>query len=141
MFNLFIHMFLLIMAVICLFPLAWMVSSSLKTQEAVFQDASLIPVNPRWENYYHAWQEVGFGRYFINSIIYTVSTVAGIVVIASLAAYAFSRFQFPGKNALFYMFIIAMMIPIPGSFVPLYVLLNRLHLRNTLELVPPIAIA
>jgi multiple sugar transport system permease protein/raffinose/stachyose/melibiose transport system permease protein len=57
--------------------------------------------------------------------------VAGIVVVASLAAYAFSRFRFPGKNLLFYMFIVAMMIPIPGSFVPLYVLLNKLHLRNT----------
>ena len=130
-FNLFIHLFLLIVAVSCLLPLVWMVSSSLKSQEPVFSDTSLIPVNPRWENYYHAWKEGGFGRYFINSIIYTVFAVAGIVVVASLAAYAFSRFRFPGKNVLFYVFIIAMMIPIPGSFVPLYVLLNKLHLRNT----------
>ena len=126
-----IHLFLLIVAVSCLFPLVWMVSSSLKTQETVFSDTSLIPKHPHWENYYLAWKEGGFGRYFINSIIYTVSTVIGIVIIASLAAYAFSRFSFPGKNVLFYMFIIAMMIPIPGSFVPLYVLLNRLHHRNT----------
>ena len=124
-------MFLLIVAVSCLFPLLWMVSSSLKTQETIFSDTSLIPQQPRWENYYLAWKEGGFGRYFINSIIYTASTVIGIVIVASLAAYAFSRFSFPGKNILFYMFIVAMMIPIPGSFVPLYVLLNRLHLRNT----------
>jgi len=130
-FNFFIHMFLLIVAVSCLFPLVWMVSSSLKTQETIFSDTSLIPQQPRWENYYLAWKEGGFGRYFINSIIYTASTVIGIVIVASLAAYAFSRFSFPGKNILFYMFIVAMMIPIPGSFVPLYVLLNRLHLRNT----------
>jgi multiple sugar transport system permease protein/raffinose/stachyose/melibiose transport system permease protein len=57
--------------------------------------------------------------------------VIGIVVVSSLAAYAFSRFRFSGKNILFYMFMAAMMIPIPGSFVPLYVLLNKLHLRNT----------
>ncbi|MGD9015345.1 MAG: carbohydrate ABC transporter permease [Candidatus Omnitrophota bacterium] len=130
-FNLFIHLFLLMVVVICSLPLVWMVSSSLKTQDEIFSDTSLIPVNPRWENYYHAWKEGGFGRYFINSIIYTISTVIGIVLVASLAAYAFSRFRFPGKNVLFYMFIIAMMIPIPGSFVPLYVLLNKLHLRNT----------
>jgi multiple sugar transport system permease protein/raffinose/stachyose/melibiose transport system permease protein len=108
-----------------------MVSSSLKTQETVFSDMSVIPHHPHWENYYLAWKEGGFGRHFLNSVIYTTSTVMGIVIIASLAAYAFSRFKFPGKNILFYMFIIAMMIPIPGSFVPLYVLLNRLHLRNT----------
>lgn len=130
-FNFFIHLFLLTVAVSCLFPLVWMVSSSLKTQEEVFSDTSFLPQNPHWENYYLAWKEGGFGRYFINSIIYTVCTVIGIIIVASLAAYAFSRFSFPGKNILFYMFIIAMMIPIPGSFVPLYVLLNRLHLRNT----------
>ena len=129
--NFFIHLFLLTVAVSCLFPLVWMVSSSLKTQETIFSDTSLIPEHLHWENYYLAWKEGGFGRFFINSIIYTISTVIGIVLVASLAAYAFSRFSFPGKNVLFYMFIIAMMIPIPGSFVPLYVLLNRLHLRNT----------
>ena len=129
--NFFIHLFLLTVAISCLLPLVWMVSSSLKTQEEIFSDTSLIPAHPHWENYYLAWKEGGFGRYFINSIIYTASTVIGIVIVASLAAYAFSRFRFPGKNILFYMFIIAMMIPIPGSFVPLYVLLNRLHLRNT----------
>jgi multiple sugar transport system permease protein/raffinose/stachyose/melibiose transport system permease protein len=73
----------------------------------------------------------GFGRYFLNSMFYTAAVVIGIVIVASLAAYAFSRLKFPGKNILFIMFIAAMMIPVPGSFVALYVLLNKLHLRNT----------
>ncbi|MDP3731722.1 MAG: carbohydrate ABC transporter permease [Candidatus Omnitrophota bacterium] len=129
--NLVIHLFLISVAVTCIFPLLWMISSSLKTQEMIFKDMSLIPREFHFENYYLAWKEGGFGRYFINSIVYTVSVVAGIVIIASLAAYAFSRFRFPGRNILFFMFMAAMMIPIPGSFVPLYVLLNKLHLRNT----------
>lgn len=129
--NVMIQVFLLAVAVTCLFPLVWMVSSSLKTQETIFKDTSLIPHEFHFENYYLAWKEGGFGRYFLNSLIYTVSVVFGIVIISSLAAYAFSRFKFPGKNFLFYMFMAAMMIPIPGSFVPLYVLLNKLHLRNT----------
>ncbi len=78
-----------------------------------------------------AWEEGGFGRYFLNSILYTTSVVFGIIIVASLAAYAFSRFEFPGKTLFFYCFMAAMMIPIPGSFVPLYVLLNKLHLRDT----------
>lgn len=129
--NLLIHLFLITVAITCLFPLLWMVSSSLKTQEMIFKDMSLIPREFHFENYYLAWKEGGFGRYFLNSIFYTVSVVIGIVLVASLAAYAFSRLRFPGKNILFFMFMAAMMIPIPGSFVPLYVLLNKLHLRNT----------
>ena len=129
--NLLIHLFLLTVAVTCLFPLLWMVSSSLKTQEMIFRDSSLIPKTFHFENYYLAWMEGGFGRYFLNSIFYTVSVVLGIVIVSSLAAYAFSRFRFPGRNIIFFMFMAAMMIPIPGSFVPLYVLLNKLHLRNT----------
>jgi multiple sugar transport system permease protein/raffinose/stachyose/melibiose transport system permease protein len=129
--NLLIHLFLISVAVTCLYPLAWMVSASLKTQETIFKDFSLIPHQVHLNNYVLAWKEGGFGKYFLNSIFYTAAVVIGIVIVASLAAYAFSRLKFPGKNVLFIMFIAAMMIPIPGSFVALYVLLNKLHLRNT----------
>jgi multiple sugar transport system permease protein/raffinose/stachyose/melibiose transport system permease protein len=129
--NLLIHLFLLIVAVTCIFPLLWMVSSSFKTQETIFKDMSIIPKALHFENYYHAWIEGGFGKYFLNSVFYTVAVVFGIIIVSSLAAYAFSRLQFPGKNFIFYIFMAAMMIPIQGSFVPLYVLLNNLHLRNT----------
>ncbi len=129
--NLVIHLFLIAVTITCLFPLFWMVSSSLKTQETIFKDMSLIPKEFHFENYILAWKEGGFSRYFLNSILYTTSVVIGIIIIASLAAYAFSRFRFPGRNLLFFMFMAAMMIPIPGSFVPLYVLLSKLHLRNT----------
>ncbi len=129
--NTLIHLFLISVAITCLYPLLWMIVSSLKTQDMIFKDISLIPHQFRLENYLRAWQEGGFGRNFINSIIYTVSVVLGIVIISSLAAYAFSRLRFPGSKWLFIMFMAAMMIPIPGSFVALYVLLNKLHLRNT----------
>lgn len=129
--NILIHLCLLTIAVSCVFPLLWMFGSSLKTQDAVFSDMSLLPKQMHWENYYLAWKEGGFGRYFINSIAYTSFVVAGIIIISSLAAYAFSRFSFPGRNLIFYAFMAAMMIPIPGSFVPLYLLMNKLHLRNT----------
>jgi multiple sugar transport system permease protein/raffinose/stachyose/melibiose transport system permease protein len=126
-----LNLFLLAVTVTCLFPLLWMLGSSLKTQATVFSDMSLIPKVLHWENYIQAWTEGNFGTYFINSVVYTVSVVIGIVLISSLAAYAFSRLEFPGKNFFFYMFLAAMMIPLPGSFVPLYVLMDKLHLRNT----------
>lgn len=129
--NLFIHLCLLTVGITCVFPLLWMISSSLKTQETIFKDMSLIPSSFHFENYYNAWVEGGFGRYFLNSIFYTVAVVIGIVIISSMAAYAFSRLRFAGRNVLFVIFMAAMMIPIQGSFVALYLLLNKLHLRNT----------
>jgi len=129
--NIVIHLFMLTVAVTCIFPLLWMVSSSLKTQETIFKDMSLIPKTLHFENYYQAWIQGGFDRYFLNSLFYTVAVVIGIIIVSSMAAYAFSRLKFPGKNIIFFIFIAAMMIPIQGSFVALYVLLNKLHLRNT----------
>ena len=129
--NSLIHLFLISVTITCVYPLLWMISSSLKTQETIFKDISLIPRQLHFQNYLLAWQQGGFGRYFLNSIFYTTSVVLGIIMVASIAAYAFSRFRFPGRNVLFIMFMAAMMIPIPGSFVALYVLLNKLHLRNT----------
>ncbi|MFH1398088.1 MAG: carbohydrate ABC transporter permease [Candidatus Omnitrophota bacterium] len=129
--NLFIHLFLFSVALICLYPLLWMVLASLKTQQTIFSDIWVIPRQFHFENYVNAWKEGGFGRNFLNSIFYTTLVVVGIVFISSLAAYAFARMRFPGRNVLFIIFMAAMMIPIPGSFVALYVLLNKLHLRNT----------
>ena len=129
--NLLIHLLLISVAVTCLYPLLWMVASSFKTQEAIFSDISLIPRQFHFENYYLAIKGSDFGRYFLNSVFYTVCVVLGIVVISSMAAYAFSRLRFPGRNIIFAVFIAAMMIPIPGSFVALFVLLNKLHLRDT----------
>jgi len=129
--QIFTHVFLLIASAVCIFPLLWMLGAALKTQRTVFSDMSLFPKEMHWENFYLAWTKGNFGVYFFNSVVYTVCVVVGIVIISSLAAYAFSRLRFRGRNFLFYMFLAAMMIPIPGSFVALFVLLNKLHLRNT----------
>src|SRR3989338_4841805 len=126
-----IHAFLLAFAVTCLFPLFWMFRSALMTNETVFTDKSLIPQTVNFGNFAQAWTEGNFGVYFFNRLLYTTCVVAGIVIVSSLAAYAFSRLNFPGKNFFFYMFVAAMMIPLPGSFVPLFVLFNKLGLANT----------
>jgi len=126
-----IHAFLLAFAVTCLFPLFWMFRSALMTNETVFTDKSLIPQTVNFGNFAQAWTEGNFGVYFFNSLLYTTCVVAGIVIVSSLAAYAFSRLNFPGKNFFFYMFVAAMMIPLPGSFVPLYRLMTVLGLINT----------
>ncbi|MCR4337465.1 MAG: carbohydrate ABC transporter permease [Candidatus Omnitrophica bacterium] len=129
--NIGIHAFLILVTITCLFPLFWMVRSSLMSNATIFTDKSFFPSEMNWHNYVLAWTEGNFGMYFLNSLIYTVSVVVGIIVISSLAAYAFSRLEFPGKNFFFYMFVAAMMIPLPGSFVPLYYLMTKIGLINT----------
>ena len=125
------HFFLILVSLSCIFPLVWMFSSALKTQATVFSDMSLFPAHPHWDNFYLAWTKGGFGIYFFNSILYTLAVVMGVVFIASMAAYAFARLDFPGKNIFFYMFLATLMIPLPGAFIALYVLLMKLHLVNT----------
>ncbi|MBU0479250.1 carbohydrate ABC transporter permease [bacterium] len=126
-----IHSFLCLVSVSCLFPLLWMLSTSLKSQSEVFLNMSLIPSSFKWNNYIIAWKQARFGTYFFNSLIYTTTAVTGVLLFASLAAYAFARFQFRGRNLLFYLFLASMMIPIPGAFIPLYILLIRLQLVDT----------
>ena len=129
--SFFIHLFLILVSLSCLFPLWWAFASSLKTQETVFNDLSLFPKNPHWENYFYAWTKADFGLYFLNSLFYTVSVVVGVILFSSMAAYAFSRLRFRGKNLLFLVIISTMMIPIPGSFIALYALLTKLRLVDT----------
>ena len=125
------HTVLLLVSVTCVFPLLWMFSSSLKTQQTIFKNMNLWPGVFHWENYVIAWTRGGFGMYFLNSDFYTVTVVVGLIIIASLAAYAFSRLKFRGSGIMYGIFLAAMMIPIPGAFVALYILLVKLGLVNT----------
>ncbi len=122
------HALCLPIALSCVFPLAWMASSSLKTQRTVFSDFRLIPASPQWSNYAEAWTRGHFGVYFFNSLGYTAAVVTCVVSLAALAAYAFSRFTFKGSGLLYRVILSTMLIPIPGAFVALYILLNQMGL-------------
>ncbi len=126
-----LHSFLLSVALSCVFPLLWMINSSFKSEDEFRQDYGLkLPSRLELRNYKKAIIEGNLGWYFLNSIFYTFVTVVAIVFISSLAAYSFSRLDFRGKNVVFFMFLAAMMIPLPAGFVPVYVLLNKLGLVN-----------
>ncbi|MCL2335645.1 MAG: carbohydrate ABC transporter permease [Endomicrobia bacterium] len=125
------HLILIIVSLTCVFPVFWMLSSSLKTQQEIFTKMSLLPHTWNWSNYVTAFVQADFGRYFLNSVFYTVVGVFFILFVSSLAAYAFARLEFWGKSVFFYVLIATLLIPIPGVFVPLYLLLKNLHLIDT----------
>ena len=126
-----LHTFLLSVALSCIFPFLWMINVSFKSQGEFDVDYGLkLPQHINWSNYKEVVLKEGFWRYFLNSVFYTFITVILIVIVSSLAAYGFSRLQFPGKNVIFYLFLAAMMIPLPAGFVPVYIMLKNLHLLN-----------
>lgn len=122
---------LILFAIVSIFPLVWMFSTSLKDRSEVYMSRSLIPEVLHFENYVKAWTEGGFNSYFLNTVFYTVTVVTCIVIIATLAAYGFARLKMPLKNFFFTCFVIIMMIPIPGSFIPLYTILVNLGISGT----------
>ncbi|MCK4916656.1 MAG: carbohydrate ABC transporter permease [Candidatus Omnitrophica bacterium] len=126
-----LHTFLISVALSCICPLFWMINASFKTNEEFRNDYGLELAHEfNGDNYKRAIFDGGLGTYFLNSVFYTFITVFFIVIFSSLAAFAFSRLQFPGKNIIFFIFLTAMMIPLPAGFVPVYILLNKLHLAN-----------
>jgi len=115
-----------------LLPFLWMISTSFKTQpEAIRIPPTWIPLHPTLNAYIEVWQKVHFPRYIYVSIITTVFTLLGVLITSILAAYAFSWFEFKGREALFVSILSLMMIPIPVYVVPLFILVQRLGWIDT----------
>jgi multiple sugar transport system permease protein len=118
-------------------PMVWMLSTSLKGQfAALSQPPEWIPSHPTLEQYQTLLSPTGtvgpvFLRYFLNSMIVSASTTVLGVLIAIPAAYAFSRFQFPGRDVLFFAVLVRNMFPVVVFLIPLFILMRALHLINT----------
>ncbi len=113
------------------FPLIWMVYSSLKTNREISRSILSLPKAFRWQHFIEAWVEGNLGRLYINSLLVTGISVLIIVVFSSLAAYAFARLKFRGRDTLFSVFLIGLLLPSQVVIIPLFVLLRDLHLLNT----------
>ncbi len=111
------HVLLSLGAVIMTLPFIWMVTTALE--------------NGGLSNFADAWNRVPFGVFFLNTIFITGLTVIGVVITSSLAAYAFATMEFPGRGALFMLFLSTMMVPQPVYLAPSYVLLAKLGWVDT----------
>lgn len=127
-----IYAIVILGAITMLIPFFWMISTSLKSgPETIKIPPIWIPKVFRWSNYVAAWHAAPFGQYFINSIIVTVVTTIGQLFTSILAAFAFSKLKFWGKNVIFMIFLGTMMIPSEMLIIPNFVTLSRMHLINT----------
>ena len=130
--HIIIYIFIVLGALSMLLPFFWMLSTSLKTPgEAVAMPPVWIPKVFQFENFKKALSMAPFGRYFMNSLFVTIISAIGELLTTILAAYAFARLEFYGKNLLFILLISTMMVPGELLTIPNFVTLSNLELINT----------
>ena len=128
-----VGLLLVFWAVMVLFPFYWMLLTSVKSYGTY--NAEYIPklytLHPTFSNYADAFQAVPLGRYFLNTVLFTVVTTAAMLVVTVLAAFAFARLEFRGKNLAFTAFLSLMMIPSELVVITNFVTVTNMDLRNT----------
>ena len=127
------YTFLTLWGIFVLFPFYWMVLTSVKSYSAYNGEfiPQLFTLSPTLENYIEAFTAVPLADYFVNTVIFTVITTALMLVVTVLAAFAFARLQFPGRDAAFTVFLSLMMIPAELVVITNFVTVTEMDLRNT----------
>ena len=127
------HLVLVGGAVLMLYPLLWMLSSSFKPTEDIFSETGLIPTRVTGRNYPDGWTALphGFEHYILNSLIVVAGSIVGNLLACSLAAYAFARLQFRLKGLWFAIMLATIMLPIHVVIVPQYVMFAEVGWINT----------
>ncbi|MDE5910156.1 MAG: carbohydrate ABC transporter permease [Lachnospiraceae bacterium] len=131
--NIITYLFLAFWAVIVLFPFYWMILTSVKSYGAY--NSEFIPkfftLSPTLQNYGDAFTTVPLGKYLTNTVLFAVVTTAIMLAVITLAAFAFARLQFKGKNIMFVIFLSLMMIPNELVIITNFVTVTNLDMRNT----------
>jgi len=129
--NLPIHLILIIGALAMVMPYVWMITTSLKSQSQMLTyPQQWIPTEFVWQNYARAWQAAPFAKYFFNSIVVALAVTLGDLITGALAAYAFARIKFPGRDAFFALYLASMMIPHQMTIIPSYLVLSKFGEMN-----------
>ena len=129
------HLILAAVAVVIAFPFYWMLTTALKSFfEATLFPPTLFPAEAHPENFAQAWAAAPWARYFTNTVIIVAVVTAGEITTAVLAAYAFARMRFRGKQLIFMLFLATLMIPSEATLIPNFVLVTKyLRWSNTLQ--------
>ncbi len=119
-------------ALVTAFPFLWMIASSVKPRsESVAHPPQLLPQEPTFEFFVQLFSELDFGRYLVNTIAVVLIGMVGLLFMA-MAGYGFAKFTFRGREPLFFLVLVTMMIPVQVTMIPTYLILNGLQLTNTL---------
>ena len=126
-----LNLFLFSLLVLAFYPLIWMAFTSLRTNPELYTRPWGLPTKLNLENYVKVWETSPIPTYFLNSFIVSAISTSLILLLSSMAAYAFSRLKFPGSDVLFYALLAFYFIPPHIALIPLFFVLKALHLQNT----------
>jgi multiple sugar transport system permease protein len=137
--RLMLYALLIVTSILMIIPFYWSLGTSLKLEQFVFSNPPQWLPNPlTWANYIHVLTRIPFLRYFANSVIVAVVTTLGHVFFDTLAAYAFAKLTFPGRDRIFFVMLLALMVPFQVNLIPLYKIMASLHWTDTyLALIVP----
>ena len=126
--NLCAYIVLGLLSLSMIVPFVWMIIGSLRsTTEFFLPLEQLLPSGAHWVNYLQAWKTVPFASFFLNSLIVAVVVTMAQLVTSTFAAYAFSRLNFRGRDALFIAYLATMMVPAQVTMIPLFILMVKLQ--------------
>jgi raffinose/stachyose/melibiose transport system permease protein len=125
------YFILIIFSILVLYPLIWMIFSSLKSLPELLQNRWLWPKTFVFTNYIQAWTKANFSIYFSNSLIITCGAVLLMLLVGALAAFAITRYKFSGGNNILYYFICGQIIPLQVTMIPLLIILKSMNLVNS----------
>lgn len=129
-----VHLVLILGAVFMVGPFVWELLTSFKTMgESTRVPPSLLPESWQWENYRAVFEQLPFGAMFGNTVVMTIGRTLGQLIFCSLAAYAFARLEFPGRNVIFVAFLAVLMVPPQLFLIPQYQIMSNLGWLNTLQ--------
>ncbi|OBZ15048.1 ABC transporter permease [Bacillus sp. FJAT-27264] len=126
-----LHLFLLVYALVTLYPLFWLFISSFKSNQEFFGSPFALPSVWQFENYTRAWEIGGIGTAFMNSVVVSVLSLALTLFLGTLTAFIVSRLEFRFKGFIMMLFVLGMLIPIHSTLVPLFILMKSLGILDT----------
>lgn len=118
-------------ALIVIFPFAWMIVTALKDDPEIISSPWTFPATLQWDNFTRAWTQARIGTFFLNTLIVLAGSLTGTLLVSAMASYVLARFEFPGRDVIFYAIIAGLMFPVFLALVPLYFLVNDLGMLGT----------
>lgn len=128
-----IHLLLILGAIITIIPFIWMILTSFKTLgESTMIPPTIFPKEIQWGNYKEAMRTLPYGKFYFNTIVFTVLTTLGQIIFCSMAGYAFARIDFKGKNFIFVLILSVLMVPGQIFLIPQFMIMKKLELLNSI---------
>lgn len=118
--------------VIAVVPFLVTILASLKTSVELVQGVFSLPEEPQWDNYRRAWVDGNFDRFFINSLLVVFGVLIPSIVFSCMAGYAFARYRFPAKSAIFIYLLLGLVVPLQALVIPLFYLMREIGLLDSL---------